>query len=170
MCASRCLAVRPIWLQDLPPLSWSFAPHFPRRQAARCLRSSRMTAYSASWRKDSSCCVALRRMPFDLYLLVVWLVTTLPKNLHQPRIMWPQTNKNNWSQLLLCSGAGVQKEISLYSERLRKQISGVYSISGRMLIVTSSDGQRQKFAPLGGSSPEILARLTLIELEARQSD
>jgi hypothetical protein len=63
----------------------------------------------------------------------------------------------------------VQKEISFYSERLGKQISGVYSISGRMLVVTSSDG-RQKCAPLGGSSPEILARLVLIELEARQSD
>jgi hypothetical protein len=48
--------------------------------------------------------------------------------------------------------------ISFYSERLGKQISGVYSISGRMLIVTSADA-RQKSAPLGGSSPEILARL-----------
>jgi hypothetical protein len=84
--------------------------------------------------------------------------------------MSPQTNKNNRSQRLSCALVpGVQKEISLYSERLGKQISGVYSISGRMLIVTSSDGQ-QKCAPLGGSSPEILARLTLIELEARQSD
>jgi hypothetical protein len=63
----------------------------------------------------------------------------------------------------------VQKEISFYSERLGKQISGIYSISGRMLIVTSSDG-RQKRAPLGGSSPEILARLTLIELEGCRSE
>jgi len=38
-----------------------------------------------------------------------------------------------------------------------------------MLIVTSSDG-RQKSAPLGGSSPEVLARLTLLELEAAISD
>jgi len=38
-----------------------------------------------------------------------------------------------------------------------------------MLIVTSADA-RQKCAPLGGSSPEILARLALIELEAHQSN
>jgi hypothetical protein len=63
----------------------------------------------------------------------------------------------------------VQKKISFYSERLGKKISGVYSISGRMLTVTSSDG-RQKSAPLGGSDPEILARLTLIELEATKSE
>jgi hypothetical protein len=63
----------------------------------------------------------------------------------------------------------VQKKISFYSQRLGKRISGAYSISGRMLIVTSSDG-RQKSAPLGGSSPEVLARLTLLELEAAISD
>jgi hypothetical protein len=34
-----------------------------------------------------------------------------------------------------------------------------------MLTVTTLDG-RQKSAPLGGSKPEILARLALIELEA----
>lgn len=33
-----------------------------------------------------------------------------------------------------------------------------------MLTVTTSDG-RQKTAPLGGSKPEILARLVLIDLE-----
>jgi hypothetical protein len=63
----------------------------------------------------------------------------------------------------------VQKALSFYSEQLGRQISGVYSISGRMLIVTSSDG-RQKRAPLGGSSPEILARLALVELEAANSE
>jgi hypothetical protein len=63
----------------------------------------------------------------------------------------------------------VQKEISFYSELLGKQISGSYSICGRMLIVTSSDG-RQKSAPLGGVNPENLARLTLIELEAQKSE
>jgi hypothetical protein len=62
----------------------------------------------------------------------------------------------------------VQKEISFYSERLGKQISGVYSKSGRMLTVISSDG-RQKSVPIGGSKPEILVRLALIELEARKS-
>jgi hypothetical protein len=63
--------------------------------------------------------------------------------------------------------------ISFYSERLEKQISGVYSISGRMLIVTSADA-RQKCAPLGGKQPRDfgapLARLALIELEAHQSN
>jgi hypothetical protein len=60
------------------------------------------------------------------------------------------------------------KQISFYSERLGKQISGTYSLSGRMLIVTSLDG-RQKTAPLGGSKPEILARLALTELELKNS-
>ena len=56
------------------------------------------------------------------------------------------------------------KDISFYSERLGKQISGTYSRSGRMLTVTTPDG-RQKMAPLGGSKPEILARLVLTDLE-----
>jgi hypothetical protein len=34
-----------------------------------------------------------------------------------------------------------------------------------MLTVTTADGRR-KNAPLGGTNPEILARLTLVELEA----
>jgi hypothetical protein len=59
--------------------------------------------------------------------------------------------------------------MSFYSERLGKQISGIYSIAGRTLIVISSDGRR-KSAPLGGSKPELLARLTLIELEAQKSE
>jgi hypothetical protein len=63
----------------------------------------------------------------------------------------------------------VQKEISLYLERLGKEISGTYSISNRMMIVTTWDG-RQKSTPLGGGSPEILARLTLIDMEARTSE
>jgi len=62
-----------------------------------------------------------------------------------------------------------QKPISFFSERLGKQISGAYSLSGRMMIVTSADG-RQKNAPLGGTNPEILARLTLVELETVKSE
>jgi hypothetical protein len=65
--------------------------------------------------------------------------------------------------------AGVQKQISFFSERLKKQISGFYSISGRMLIVTSSDG-RQKAAPLGGINAEVLARLILVDLEAAKPE
>jgi hypothetical protein len=63
----------------------------------------------------------------------------------------------------------VKKQISFYSERLGKQISGFYSISGRTLIVTSSDG-RQKTAPLGGINTEVLARLILIDLDAAKSE
>jgi hypothetical protein len=59
--------------------------------------------------------------------------------------------------------------ISFFSERLGKRISGAYSLSGRMMIVTSADG-RQKNAPLGGTNPEILARLTLVELETAKSE
>jgi hypothetical protein len=52
---------------------------------------------------------------------------------------------------------------------LGRQISGTYAILGRMLTVVSPDG-RQNSAPLGGGSPEILARLTLIQLEAGTAD
>jgi hypothetical protein len=38
-----------------------------------------------------------------------------------------------------------------------------------MVTVTAADG-RQKSAPLGGSNPEILARLALIELEVKNSE
>ena len=62
-----------------------------------------------------------------------------------------------------------KKEISFYSEQLGKQISGTYALSGRMVTVTAADG-RQKSAPLGGSNPELLARLALIELEAKNSE
>jgi hypothetical protein len=68
-----------------------------------------------------------------------------------------------------CDALPNQTPISFFSERLGKQISGAYSLSGRMMIVTSADG-RQKNAPLGGTNPEILARLTLVELEAAQSE
>jgi len=34
-----------------------------------------------------------------------------------------------------------------------------------MMTVTTADG-RQKNAPVGGTNPEMLARLTLVELEA----
>jgi predicted RNA-binding protein with PIN domain len=61
------------------------------------------------------------------------------------------------------------KVISFYSEQLGKKISGTYSLSGRMVIVTTSDG-RQRRAPAGGGKPETLARLALIELEAANSD
>jgi hypothetical protein len=63
----------------------------------------------------------------------------------------------------------VQKEISFYSHQLGKQISGIYSLFGRMMTVTTSDG-RQKSAPLGGGNPEMLARLTLDKLEAEKSE
>jgi hypothetical protein len=62
-----------------------------------------------------------------------------------------------------------QKPITFFSERLGKQISGTYLLLGRMLTVTTTDG-RQKNAPLGGTNPEILARLTLVELEAAKPE
>jgi len=62
-----------------------------------------------------------------------------------------------------------QKEISFFSERLGKQISGTYLLLGRMMTVTAADGRR-KNAPLGGTPPEILARLTLVELEAAKPE
>jgi len=62
----------------------------------------------------------------------------------------------------------VRKEISFFSERLGRKISGSYSLFGRMLTVTTADG-RQKSAPLGGTNPEILARLTLLDLESGTS-
>jgi len=64
-----------------------------------------------------------------------------------------------------CDALINQKDISFFSERLGKQISGTYLPLGRMMIVTAADG-RQKNTPLGGTPPEILARLALVELEA----
>jgi hypothetical protein len=77
-------------------------------------------------------------------------------------ITWRYRRRNS-------NSASVQKEISFFSEQLGKKISGGYSIFGRMLTVTSSDG-RQKSAPLGGVNTEMLARLILIELEAAKSE
>jgi len=63
-----------------------------------------------------------------------------------------------------CAGATLtlpacENEYPFYSERLGKQISGVYSISGRMLIVISSDG-RQKVYRWVVSSPSPGASVT----------
>jgi hypothetical protein len=63
----------------------------------------------------------------------------------------------------------MHKQISFYSERFGKRIFGAYSLSGRMITVATSDG-RQKSVPLGGTTAEVLARLTLTELEAGKSD
>lgn len=68
-----------------------------------------------------------------------------------------------------CDALTNPKEISFFSERLGKQISGKYLLLGRMMTVTAADG-RQKNAPLGGTPPEILARLTLVELEAAKPE
>ena len=62
--------------------------------------------------------------------------------------------------------ANRSKEISFYSEQLGKQISGTYSLSGRLLTVTTLDGRQQR-APAGGGNPEILARLALVALETK---
>jgi hypothetical protein len=58
----------------------------------------------------------------------------------------------------------MQKEISFYSMRLGRRITGVYSVFGGTITVTGSDG-RQKTTQLGASLPESLARMMLIELE-----
>jgi hypothetical protein len=47
-----------------------------------------------------------------------------------------------------CDALTNQKEMSFFSERLGKQISGKYLLLGRMMTVTTADG-RQKNAPLG---------------------
>jgi len=58
----------------------------------------------------------------------------------------------------------MQKDISFYSLGLARQITGNWSLFGEMLTVTAWDG-RQKTTQLGGSSPESLAHLMLVELE-----
>jgi hypothetical protein len=68
-----------------------------------------------------------------------------------------------------CDALTNPKDISFFSERLGKQISGTYLLLGRMMTVIAADG-RQKNAPLGGTPPEILARLTLLELEATKPE
>ena len=62
----------------------------------------------------------------------------------------------------------MQKEISFYSLRFGRQITGVYSVFGDKVTVTAPDG-RQQTAQLGGSLPESLARMMLIELEVQKT-
>jgi hypothetical protein len=62
----------------------------------------------------------------------------------------------------------MQKDISFYSERLGRQITGTWSLFGGKLTVTACDG-RQKTTLLGDSSPESLARLMLVELEVQMA-
>jgi uncharacterized protein Veg len=61
----------------------------------------------------------------------------------------------------------MQKEISFYSLRFGRQMTGVYSVIGDMITVTAPDG-RQETTHLGGSLPESLARMMLIELELKK--
>ena len=62
----------------------------------------------------------------------------------------------------------MQKEISFYSLRFGRQITGVYSVFGDMITVRAPDG-RQETTQLGGSLPESLARMMLIELEVQKT-
>jgi hypothetical protein len=65
----------------------------------------------------------------------------------------------------------MQKEFSFYSERLKRELSGSYSVFGPLITVTSPDG-RQKITQVGSSgSPEgldSLARILLRELAVEE--
>jgi hypothetical protein len=61
----------------------------------------------------------------------------------------------------------MQREISFYSERYGKHVSGIWSVFGGRITVTAPDG-RQQTTHLGKSTPETLARLMLIEIEGQR--
>jgi hypothetical protein len=65
----------------------------------------------------------------------------------------------------------MQKEFSFYSERLKRELSGSYSVFGPLITVTSPDG-RQKITQVGSrGSPEgldSLARILLRELAVEE--
>jgi hypothetical protein len=60
----------------------------------------------------------------------------------------------------------MQREISFYSERYGKHLSGTWSVFGGRITVIAPDG-RQQTTQLGSSTPETLARLMLIEIEGK---
>jgi hypothetical protein len=61
----------------------------------------------------------------------------------------------------------MQREISFYSERYGKHVSGIWSVFGGRITVVALDG-RQQTTHLGSSTPETLARLMLIEIEGQR--
>jgi hypothetical protein len=61
----------------------------------------------------------------------------------------------------------MQREISFYSERYGKHLSGIWSVFGGRITVIAPDG-RQQTIHLGSSTPETLARLMLIEIEGQR--
>ena len=61
----------------------------------------------------------------------------------------------------------MQREISFYSERYGKHVSGIWSVFGGRITVTAPDRQQQT-THLGKSTPETLARLMLIEIEGQR--
>jgi hypothetical protein len=61
----------------------------------------------------------------------------------------------------------MQGEISFYSERYGKHLSGIWSVFGGRITVIAPDG-RQQTIHQGSSTPETLARLMLIEIEGQR--
>jgi hypothetical protein len=61
----------------------------------------------------------------------------------------------------------MQREISFYSDRYGKHVSGIWSVFGGRITVTAPDG-RQQTTHVGNSTPETLARLMLIEIEGQR--
>ena len=83
-----------------------------------------------------------------------------------------QLKSHNWSlrfsvALANLQGGSMQREISFYSERYGRHVSGVWSVFGGRITVTAPDG-RQQTTQLGNSTPETLARLMLIEIEGER--
>jgi hypothetical protein len=68
---------------------------------------------------------------------------------------------------LVITGFLMQREISFYSERYGKHLSGIWSVFGGRMTVIAPDG-RQQTIHLGSSTPETLARLMLIEIEGQR--
>ena len=60
-------------------------------------------------------------------------------------------------------------EIHFRGGKPKKWHSGTFAIHGDLITVTSPDG-RKKTAQMGGTSPELMARLLLLELEREKPE
>ena len=84
-----------------------------------------------------------------------------------PNLKTTTGHQRFFSRWLTSRRVSMQREISFYSDRYRKHVSGIWSVFGGRITVTAPDG-RQQTTHVGSSTPETLARLMLIEIEGQR--
>lgn len=84
-----------------------------------------------------------------------------------PNLKTTTGHQRFFSRWLTSRRVSMQREISFYSDRYGKHVSGIWSVFGGRITVTAPDG-RQQTTHVGSSTPETLARLMLIEIEGQR--